>query len=151
MIIIIIKVDMTETVLAPLWLDHLKASGYRITTPLRVIVSVLCQSDRVIDTLDIYDQCRKICPQMGLVTVYRALEKMEEVGLVQQVHQTERCHGYIRAARDHEHILLCIQCGRAEYYSGNELDGFFSHVEEERGFKVSEHWLQLVGLCRECR
>lgn len=133
------------------WLMRLQAGGYRVTAPMRALIEILCQSERILGPLELFDLGRQAYPQMGLVTVYRTLEKLEELGLVQRVHQTGNCHGYLRAAHGHEHILLCTNCGRVEYFSGDDLSSLFARVEQKSGFKIQEHWLQLHGLCANCQ
>lgn len=142
---------MTKTVNCESWLVRLQSEGYRLTAPMRAIIEILCQSERILGPLELFDLGRKAYPKMGLVTVYRTLEKLEEVGLVQRVHQANNCHGYLRAANGHEHILLCSRCGRVEYFAGDDLSGLFEKVAQKSKFKIEEHWLQLHGLCEDCR
>ena len=133
------------------WLSSLADSGYRLTQPLHVIVNVLVSTERALSPVDIFDLGRKEYPKMGLVTVYRALEKFEELGLVQRVHHPDGCHRYLRAAHGHEHLLLCTSCGRAVYFAGDDLTHFIHSVAAQTGFEVREHWFQLFGLCEQCR
>ncbi len=142
---------MTETTNCDTWLTCLQSEGYRLTMPIRVIVEILCRSNCILGPLDLFDLGRKAYPQMGLVTVYRTLEKLEQLGLVQRVHQANNCHGYLRAAHGHEHILLCTRCGRVEYFAGDDLNGLFEKVAQKSKFKIEEHWLQLHGLCENCQ
>jgi Fe2+ or Zn2+ uptake regulation protein len=88
---------------------------------------------------------------MGLVTVYRSLEKLENLGLVQRVHQADGCHMYLRAAHGHEHILLCTCCGRVEYFSGDDLSALIDATARVSGFDIEEHWLQFNGRCPDCQ
>jgi len=77
---------MTESSNSDRWLVCLQSEGYRLKAPLRTIVEILCQSERILGPLDLFDLGRKAYPKMGPVTVYRTLEKLEEVGLIQRVH-----------------------------------------------------------------
>jgi len=138
--------DLSET-----WLARLQESGYRLTGALRSIVEILCDSARALTPLELYDLGRKAHAGLGLVTVYRALEKLEELGLVQRVHQPDGCHMYLRATHQHEHLLLCTGCGRAEYFSGDDLNGLMQVIARQSGFDIREHWLQLFGLCATCQ
>lgn len=133
------------------WLERLQISGYRLTTPLKIIVEILTGATSALDPVAIFDLGRRECPKMGLVTVYRALNKMEELGLVQRVHHADGCHAYLRAANGHEHILLCTGCGRVVYFSGDDLSGLIERVTHQSGFVIQEHWLQLHGLCDDCQ
>ncbi|HNT26220.1 MAG TPA: Fur family transcriptional regulator [Anaerolineales bacterium] len=141
----------TPTPLSQAWLDTLQAGGYRITRPLQVIVEILANSTRALGPVNIYDLARKEYPKTGLVTVYRALEKLEATGLVQRVHQADGCHAYLRAANGHEHILLCSLCGQVVYFAGDDLSDLIARVEGQSGFTIQEHWLQFHGLCANCQ
>jgi Fe2+ or Zn2+ uptake regulation protein len=133
------------------WLAKLQASGYRLTTPLCVLVELLVNTTRALSPVDLYDLGRREYPKMGLVTVYRTLEKLEELGLITRVHQSNGCHAYLRAANGHEHILLCMRCGRVEYFAGDDLSVLMNRVAQQSGFVIQEHWLQLHGLCTGCQ
>lgn len=132
------------------WLTLLEEKGGRLTGPRRVIVELLVNSDRALSPVDVFDKARSTYPKLGLVTVYRTLEILNELGLVERVHQTGGCHMYLRAAKGHEHIMLCTRCGRAAYFSGDDLGQLMEKVAKESGFLIKEHWLQLQGLCKRC-
>lgn len=143
--------EPNSPILSDEWQAALQANGYRVTTPLRVIVDLLTTSDRALEPVEIYDLVRREVPRMGLVTVYRALEKLQELELVQRVHQEDGCHMYLRAPQGHEHILLCKRCGRVAFFAGDDLDLLMDRTARQSGFEIQEHWLQLYGLCAECQ
>ena len=132
------------------WLIRLQTNGYRLTTPRRAVVEIIAKSQRVLSPAEVFKQARKKYPALGLVTVYRTLEKLEELGLIQRVHQPGGCHTFIAAAQGHQHLLICQQCGLAEYFGGDNLDGLMSSIGKTSGYAIKEHWLQLFGLCAEC-
>lgn len=133
------------------WLRALQASGYRLTAPLRALVEVLAGSERALEPVELYDLGRQKCPGLGLVTVYRTLEKLQELGLVQRIHQDQGCHRYLRAASGHEHTLLCTRCGRVVFFAGDDLSELCVELAQRTGFSIQEHWLQLFGLCADCQ
>ena len=141
----------TTTDTGQLWLSILQGSGYRLTAPRRAIVEIMAACDRALSPFDLFELGRKSQPGLGLVTVYRTLEKMEELGLVQRVHLPGGCHTYLPAARGHQHLLLCQNCGRAVLFDGDELTSLFASVARKTGFTIRDHWLQLFGLCAECQ
>jgi Fur family ferric uptake transcriptional regulator len=143
--------NLPELSLTDQWLGQLKSSGYRLTSPLRIIVDILANSSRAMSPIDLFDLGRKEYPNLGLVTVYRSIDKLEELGLVQRVHQAGGCHRYMRAARGHEHILLCTRCGRVRYFSGDDLTELIDTTAQKSGYSIQEHWLQLYGLCAKCQ
>ena len=133
------------------WLARLQACGYRLTGPRRAIVKIMANSQRTLGPLDIFDLGRKQYPGLGLVTVYRTLEKLEDLHLVERVHQPDGCHTYLRATNGHQHILLCVSCGQAEYFSGDDLSPLIQNIADRSGFEIKDHLLQLFGICSACR
>ena len=63
------------------WLARLEANGYRLTAPRRAVVETIAASQLLLTPLDVYDQTRPRYPGLGLVTVYRTIDKLEEMGL----------------------------------------------------------------------
>ena len=133
------------------WLARLQASGYRLTAPRRAIVEIIANSQYAMGPLHVFDLGRQQYPGLGLVTVYRTLEKLEELGLVQRVHGPDGCHAYLKATTGHQHILLCLRCGRAEYFSGDDLSPLIHSIAERSGFDIQGHLLQLYGTCADCQ
>lgn len=133
------------------WLDLLQENSCRVTTPRRVIVETLVNSPRALDALDLFDLCRQVQPGIGLVTVYRTLEKLEELGLIQRVHREDGCHMVMKAAVGHQHYLVCTSCGRTTLFEGDDISPLIHNVEGQTGFLVDDHWLQLFGRCPDCR
>lgn len=133
------------------WLTQLQSNGYRLTNARRAVVESVAGTASALNPLEVYEQAKSTCPSLGLVTVYRTLEKLEELDLIQRVHQPGGCNAYLPHADGHQHLIICQRCGRAEYFEGEEdMDAFFERVAGEHGFTVNEHWLQLFGLCSEC-
>ncbi|MGA2503924.1 MAG: Fur family transcriptional regulator [Anaerolineales bacterium] len=133
------------------WFDKLHKNGCRLTAPRRAVVEALAESFYALTPVEVYDEARKDCPGLGLVSVYRTLEKLEELGLVQRVHQTRGCQAFIRAGDGHQHLMICTQCGRAVLFEGDQLDPLFNALSERTGFQIENHWLQVFGLCKACR
>jgi len=135
------------------WLGRLQANGYRRTGSRQAVVEVLASSQRVLSPVDVYHAARTHHPGLGLVTVYRTLEKLEELGLLQRVHQTSGCQGVIAALAGHQHLLICQVCGLVEYFGGDldKIDALTAEVEKQSGYCIQEHWLQLFGVCTDCQ
>lgn len=133
------------------WLESMRASGYRLTTPRRVIVNIIANSGYALEAIEIFDLSRNEYSRLGLVTVYRTLEKLEQLGLVQRVHQPDGCHLYLRAPKGHEHILLCKSCRRTDYFRGDDLSELIEETSQASGFEIEDHWLQFFGVCKTCQ
>lgn len=135
------------------WLEQLQANGYRATGSRRAVVEIIASSGCVLSPMDVYERARQNYPSLGLVTVYRTIEKLEDLGLVQRVHQPTGCQAFVASAGGHQHMIICQSCGKVKFFSGDheKLDGLMDSVAEGSGFSVEDHWLQLFGLCSRCR
>ena len=133
------------------WLTQLQDNGYRLTGARRAVVEIIATSQRALTPVEVYDAARDQYPALGLVTVYRTLEKLEELGLIQRVHQPQGCQAFITAGKGHQHLLLCSKCGRTMLFDGDDLEQFIKSVARKTGYQINEHWLQLFGLCENCR
>jgi Fe2+ or Zn2+ uptake regulation protein len=133
------------------WLRALTDNGYRLTGSRRAVVEIVGDSPRALTPLEVYDSARAAHPDLGLVTVYRTLEKLEELHLIQRVHQPSGCQAFIAAGHGHQHLLLCQNCGQVTFFEGDDLENLIAGISGKTGYAIQEHWLQLFGLCGKCR
>jgi len=134
-----------------IWLTQLQDSGYRLTEARRAVVKIVAASKRALTPVEVFDQARKSYRALGLVSVYRTLEKLEKLQLIQRVHQPQGCQAFISASHGHQHLLLCQNCGQVVFFEGDDLSIFIASVSRKTGYQINEHWLQFFGLCANCR
>lgn len=128
----------------------LRAAGYKLTQPRLAVLQVLQQSNAQLSPMDIYERGRTIYSRLGLVTVYRTMEILDELGMARRVHTHGRCHGFARAGED-KHYLVCRDCGHVSEFSCDGLEGLIAAVQQRTGYVVDEHLLELIGLCPDCQ
>ena len=133
------------------WFSILSKNGYRLTGSRKVVVEIIRGSTQALTPIEIYERARQQNDDIGLVSVYRTLEKLEELKLIQRVHQPAGCQAFMVASQQHQHILLCSQCGQIEFFEGDDLDALISVITERTGYRITEHWLQLFGQCQQCQ
>ncbi len=134
------------------WRKTLSQSGYRISKPRQVIMEILTQAKVPLTPLAIYNQARNNGRKIGLVSVYRALELLTSLGLVCLVYANDGSQGYMIASEGHHHHIICEVCEQAIEFSGVEdLEGLILRVQQETGYTVSDHFLQLFGVCPNCQ
>ena len=129
----------------------LRQAGYRLTQPRLAVWQVLQENSGYLSPAEICERGRALYPSLGLVTVYRTLEMLDELGLVRRVHGQGNCHGYARAKSTRGHYLLCQQCGQVVEFPCEGMEGVIEAVRQRSGFTVEEHLLELVGLCPVCQ
>jgi Fur family ferric uptake transcriptional regulator len=130
---------------------QLSQAGYRITLPRRAVVRAMLDDAGYSSPHQIQERARSYCPTVGLVTVYRTLDLLAELGFVRRIHTEDGCHGYATASNGHRHHLVCRQCGATVEFDGCDLSVFLARVSRETGYKIDDHLLELVGVCAACR
>lgn len=132
--------------------DKLNQQGLRLTRPRRVVLSILKESSIPLSPQTIYQRSLEAHEDIGLVTVYRTLEMLSDLDLVRRVHGHEECHGYILGSPGHHHHLVCRKCETTVEFTGaDDLVALLGRIQQQTGFKVDEHLLQLYGLCPQCQ
>jgi len=133
------------------WLTQLQENGYRLTEARRAVIETVQASTRALTPVEVFDMARKKYSALGLVSVYRTLEKLEELHLIQRVHQPQGCQAFISESNGHQHMLLCQNCGKVTFFEGDDLGALIQSISKKTGYQIHEHWLQLFGLCEACQ
>lgn len=132
--------------------QELKDAGLKITLPRLKILQVLESSaDHHLSAEDVYKQLLNNGEEIGLATVYRVLTQFESAGLVLR-HHFEGDHSVFEIApEDHHDHLVCVKCGRVEEFIDDEIERRQKLIAEEKGFELTDHNLNMYGLCPDCR
>ncbi len=133
------------------WIDRLRRHGDRITPSRRAVVMALASSDRALSALEILEWARPWCPGLGIVTVYRTIERLQHLGLVQRVHGVNSCHSYIAVSDARRFMFLCERCGSADALSMPDMETMVGQAATALGFQVQALTFQVNGLCRRCQ
>ncbi len=132
-------------------IQQLSQAGYRITKPRRAIVRALLQDEGHASPSEVLERAKLYYPTIGLVTVYRTLDLLSELGFVRRIHAADGCHSYATANNGHHHHLVCRHCGAAVEFQGCDLLPFLNRIEEQTGYTIEDHLLELVGVCSNCQ
>ena len=93
---------------------------------------------------------RQTTPTVNITTIYRALDLLENIGLVRHTHLGHGAPVYSAEAHEHLH-LVCHSCGRVTEQPTGLLDDVARRLRTECGFELDATHLALSGTCRECR
>lgn len=134
---------------------RLAAVEQRYTTGRRELVDVLERSDRPLTVPEILDAAGTSLPQSS---AYRNLTVLADAGVVRRLLGTDELARF-ELAEDlagHHHHLLCRSCGSvSDVSAAPKLEQALSEAArlaaEEAGFEVTEHRIDLVGLCAACQ
>lgn len=133
--------------------DEIRASGKRMTRTRRAVLSVLEQSQYPLSPAELYAQLKKRKVAIDLVTVYRNLVTLKELGLVTQLelHQEGQVRYEMREGRQHHHHIRCKSCGRIVDLLLCPLKKLTEVIEKETRFVVGDHSLEFSGWCPQCQ
>jgi Fur family transcriptional regulator, ferric uptake regulator len=131
--------------------SQLSQQGYKLTRQRKAVVAVMTQAHTRLSAADVFAQAQRVCPDLGLTTVYRTLDILEMLGAIRRVHLDDGCEGFAPAAAKHGHHLICSRCQETIEFEDCNLNALFKRVAERTGFTIQQHWLELVGLCPKCQ
>lgn len=83
-------------------------------------------------------------------SVFRAVVRLEELGLAQRVDLGDGKGRYEAAGAHHEHVQ-CERCGEVGIVPDCVVEEAAARIESATGFVVSDHRLVLMGICPACR
>lgn len=130
-------------------LSALAEAGFRSGGGRRQVVELLGGERCALTALEIDRQL----PEVGRATVYRALEQLEGLGLIQRVDVKGDAAGFERVdpGGHHHHHIVCEQCGRVVAFEDDGLEKAILALAERPDFDVSSHDVTLRGECVTCR
>ena len=102
---------------------------------------------------EIADELRSEGGGVGIASVYRTLDLLHGMGLVQRVDVGEGGQRYepVLPGGDHHHHAVCDSCGRMTAFEDPRLEEAIEHVSGRLGHAVSGHDVLLRGTCTRCR
>ena len=132
--------------------NALRRHGYKITPQRRTVISSIINNREHLTPAAIHELVCREHPGIGLVTIYRTLEVLAELGFICEVHAGGSCRSYlVRRPAEHHHHLICQDCGKVVDFTYCRLEEMERKLSRETNFTISGHLLEFLGQCRECR
>ncbi len=136
----------------------LKQNGLKVTTQRVAILEVLSSRPGMhLTAEEIYDYVREKYPEIGIATVYRTIQVLSELNLIDKLNLDD---GYVRyeigkqsneEPGHHHHHLICLECGSVYAFQDDLLEKLEERIMEAMGFLVKDHEVKLYGHCSACR
>jgi len=130
----------------------LKDVGLKITHPrIKIMRILLTSGERHVSAEDVYRLLLANSEEIGLATVYRVLTQFEGAGLVTR-HHFESGHSVFELSPEHHHDhIVCIKCGHVEEFADPDIEARQLEVAKRLGFELTDHNLNMYGICADCR
>jgi Fur family ferric uptake transcriptional regulator len=138
------------------WTEHalqtLAEAGYRRGGARTAVVEMLGRQTCAVSARAIDDALRGDGRTVGRASVYRTLETLAELKLVQRLdlgHDDKRYEPQ-RPSGEHHHHLVCDRCGNVEPFEDPELERALERLSRRVDYRVAEHDVVLHGACGDC-
>jgi Fur family ferric uptake transcriptional regulator len=132
----------------------LAEAGHRRGGARRALVDLLAAQPCALTALEIERalSVRGTRRSVSRASVYRILDELEQLGLVQRVETGQAMVRYERVCGqdEHHHHLVCDKCGVVMPFSDAELERAIGALSERVPLRVSEHEIVLHGSCEAC-
>lgn len=138
------------------WAEHalseLDAAGYRKGEARRAVVDLLGRQHCAVTALEVEGGLRDRGDKVGRASVYRVLDQLEDLGLIQRLEVSRGTASYERVepSGHHHHHAVCRKCGKVEPFEDQALEKAIARVSDGSGYEIAEHDVVLRGLCPEC-
>jgi Fur family ferric uptake transcriptional regulator len=127
-------------------------AGRRLTGARRAVADAVVKQDGHFTAEDVLEASRTRRRAVGRATVFRSLELLADLGLVERVDLPSGVHAYVTCEpAAHHHHVVCSRCGRSVEVGELGLSPILGQIETSTGFRIDSHRLELFGLCPDCR
>jgi Fur family ferric uptake transcriptional regulator len=133
---------------------ELQRAGHRSSAPRAAVVELLGRQSCVLSAREISDHLSAQGKQVGIATVYRTLELLARMRLVQRLDMGTDPARYEPALPDgdsHHHHLVCEECSEVTAFDDPALERAIARLSRELDYRVGDHDVVLRGLCPGCR
>jgi len=130
----------------------LAAAGHKRGGARRAVVELLDGQECALTAVEIEEALRGERRRVSRASVYRILEELERLRLVQRVETGQAMVRYERVCghEEHHHHLVCDSCGLVMPFSDRALEQAIDKLSERVPLQVSEHEIVLHGSCSDC-
>lgn len=135
-------------------LTSFRQKGLRITGPRRTLACLLVETVGSEFTAEqLWDMALARDPDVGRATVFRAVEILQELHLLDRVEFADGSHRFrfCNNAKQHHHHITCSQCGKVIEVEACLSAEQIAKVESLVDFSIEGHRLEFFGRCGECR
>ncbi len=135
--------------------EQLHKASYKLTPQREATVRVLLENEADhLSAEDVYLKVKDKAPEIGLATVYRTLELLAELKVVDKINFGDGVARFDlrkEGAKHFHHHMVCMECGAVDEIEEDLLEDVERRVEKEFNFKILDHRLTFHGVCHRCR
>lgn len=136
----------------------LKEKGLKVTRQRLVVLEAIASCpEEHLTAEEIFSLVKVDCPDIGLATVYRTIQLLNELHLIDRINFDD---GFVRyeigsapnnVQKHRHHHLICVKCGKVISFQDDLLEELEEKIAATTGFSVVNHEVKLYGYCTECK
>lgn len=150
------SISREQTVAPPDWSEHaheaIARCGYRLGGARAAVIAVLAERGCATSANELHEAVKADGADVGLASVYRTLELLEELGVAKRVDLGGRGARFeaIGPSGDHHHHMVCEDCGSVVPFEDDDLERALHNAADRAGFTPAAHEVVFQGRCRSC-
>ena len=131
--------------------EQLRQANLKVTTARLKILHILEQEDDGhLTAEDLHRLLHQQGEDIGLATVYRALTRFVEAGLVDKHTFDDDSSVYELASEEHHDHMVCISCGAVIEFFDDVIEQRQLAIAKKNHFELTDHRLVIYGKCQHC-
>jgi Fur family ferric uptake transcriptional regulator len=132
-------------------IKDLRQAGYRLTPQREAVIAALGETQAHLTARDILRRARKRIPHLDKSAVYRALDVLTHLSLVNPIDLGQGDIQYELNCQPHHHHLVCQQCGKVADVDESIFRSLEKTLRAQYGFAPFLYHFAIFGICRDCQ
>jgi Fur family ferric uptake transcriptional regulator len=132
----------------------LQKKKYKITPQRQIILKTFINNvGKHLSAEEVYKIVKKNNPEIGLATIYRTLDLLAEIDVLQKINFDEGKSRYEfnDDSSHHHHHLICVKCGKVLEFEDDLLESIEKEISKKSNFEILDHKVKFYGYCEDCR
>jgi len=130
--------------------ELLRSNGFKVTPQRLAVYEVLAKTKEHPNAEMIFSSLQASYPTMSLATVYKTIDILQEIGLVQILNAGEDSFRYDADMSNHAHVR-CVKCYRVDDVFELDTEKFSGEIETNTGYKLTGEQFYFYGVCPSCQ
>jgi Fur family ferric uptake transcriptional regulator len=128
----------------------LKENGYRLTPQRIMVIDAIHSTDQHVSAEEIYEKVRVRYPSANISTIYRTVELLKKLDLVNEIDLGDGRVRYHHVEKGHHHHLVCNRCGNVIALPESTLLPLIEVLDRDYHFQADLRHLAVFGICANC-
>ncbi|WP_196596182.1 Fur family transcriptional regulator [Pectinatus frisingensis] len=128
----------------------LRKEGFKVTPQRLAIYNVLCNTKSHPNAEMIFNKLQPYYPTMSLATIYKTIDILREIGLIQVINLGDDSLRYDAVVESHPHIR-CTECGKIDDIMDFDFTASLKEAAAKTSYEISGQQFYFYGVCPECQ